>query len=1026
MCNFAPERTITNRGRPAEGPPKEAKPTMKKSNLLLLAALALTAPTHAQVAANRSATLNVTPSTKYQYIDGFGGTGMNGQWGDVYTQAKVQKLWGTDDKAVGLNIMRIRINPNEGNWGEYGNPIRWARAQRPDLQVFATPWTPPKKYKTQNTEKYQNDFGTWVWPLVEYAWGGQGSNGGAIDPAHYDDYADFLERYRQTMEQKGAPIDIISIQNECDYTPTATTNGVEQASYESCIYSPKEMAAMVKAARAKIDPACKVMGPETFGWGQHTYNNTLVGMKDATDNIDLWGNHLYGTNDYSFIQTVTKKTGKHMWMTEFLIDYADGYDGAFTAEYAMVESIEKALQSGYNAYIYYNMVNDFFACNHGGSDTELWKRAYVFSHYARYATGKTRVKTTLNDTNGKLVGGSAYISQGGDTITIFLLNTSATDTYNVTVGLPFVPGNIQQVATSEAVNRLVTDVTATAGNGTVRPRLTLLPGVFYTFQFTQDEAVIDPDEQQVAASPKQDNQANPISPTDFMADPTAIEHDGRLYVYATNDQQQFDYSGGIFSNDYSKITSLRCLSTADLVNWTDHGTIDVKAAAPWIATSWAPSVISRTEGDGLTHFYLYFTNNASGIGVLTATSPTGPWTDPLGHALIDGRTAGIGTISNIIDPGAAINPATGEAYLTFGGGNVTGTDLQPGNARIVKLGSDLISLDSDIKAISAPCHFEANELNYIGSRWVFSYCTRWSIASNWSTYSSKTAPTPAAIVYLTTTNPLEDRWTYQGEMLPNPGRLGYPYGNNHTHLQKFGSAWYLLYHTQWLEDQRGFSGGYRNLQMNRTTVVEASAKVGALTATTASLAGSGQLNSALPNPYDEQSGKMAANRAKGWWLVRGVNFANGDRTAQSLVVHVKGSGTLSVRTGSLEAEPVATIRFSAAGADTSVSSQSDGQTTEGEQVLAADLTEPLSTLQQYLYFTLDGTDAADEPDVLTWQFSTLPAVEAVGIEVPNMARTAKTTAPTYFTPAGTRLQTPQRGINIVRRPDGTVVKVLVK
>lgn len=379
---------------------------MKK---IFLTLIAISVFASARVGAQtKSATLALTAGTKYQYIEGFGGTGMNGQWADVYTQAKVNKLWGKGADDVGLNIMRVRINPNENNWGEYGNPIRWARAIRPDLEVFATPWTPPKKYKTQNTEKYQNDFGTWVWPLVEHSWGGQGSNGGAINPDCYDNYADFLESYRKTMASKGAAIDMISIQNESDFTPTTTDASGEHASYESCIYSPTQMAAMCKAARAKVDPSCKIMGPECFGWDQHKYNNKLVAIQDALDNIDVWGNHLYGTNDWSFVQSVTSKTGKQMWMTEFLIDYDDNYNGEFTAEHAMVESIEKALSSGYNAYVYYNMLNDFFAVNHGGSDTQLWKRAYVFSHYAKYATGKTRIKSTLSDSQKLLKGGSAY------------------------------------------------------------------------------------------------------------------------------------------------------------------------------------------------------------------------------------------------------------------------------------------------------------------------------------------------------------------------------------------------------------------------------------------------------------------------------------------------------------------------------------------------------------------------------------------------------------------------------------------
>ncbi len=917
---------------------------MKKTFLLCLM-LALSAGMRAQT---RSATLVVTAGTKYQYIDGFGGTGMNGQWGDVYTQAKVNKLWGQGDGQVGLNIMRVRINPDEGNWGQYGNPIKWARAINPDLEVFATPWTPPKMYKTQNTTKYQNDYGTTVWPLYEHSWGGQGSNGGAINPEYYDEYAAFLERYRKTMQTRGCPIDMISIQNESDFTPTATDASGEHASYESCIYSPTEMAAMVKAARAAVDPSCKIMGPECFGWGEHKYNNSLVTMADAVNNIDVWGNHIYGTNDWSFIENVTKKTGKHMWMTEYLIDYEDNYDGSFTAEYEMVKSIEQSLQSGFNAYVYYNMINDFFAVNHGGSDTELWKRAYVFSHYAKYATGKTRVKSSLSDSNGKLVGGSAYITENLDTVVIMLLNTSDTETYNVIIGLPFIPQKITQIATGEAVNALVTDVTDKYATGTARPRVTLMPGVFYTFQFVKE---VSQDEQgQLATSPKLPANGNPLLANQFLADPTAIEYDGRLYVYATNDQQEFDYSGGLFTNTYGHITSLRCISTADMVNWTDHGIIDVKAIAPWISTSWAPSIVSREEEDGQTHFYLYYTNSAAGIGVLTSTSPTGPWKDPLGKALIDSKTDGLGAISQIIDPGVAVNPETGEAYLTFGGGNVVGTDLQPGNARIVKLGEDMISLGSDIVTISAPCHFEANELNYIGNKWVFSYCTRWTIASNWSSYSSATAPTSCSIVYMTATDPLADKWSYKGVMLPNPGHIGYPYSNNHSRLQKFNGNYYLLYHTTWLEHQMGYSGGYRNLHLSRITVAEGSVRITPLNSTTASLTGVAQLTAARVNPYEEQSGKMSAITTKDWWMVRGVNFAAEGGPAKYLTLKVKGSGKVEARLNAVDAEPVALLEFSG----------------DEEQTITVELSEELSAFQQYLYFVF--TEQKDA-EVISWQFS---------------------------------------------------------
>ena len=877
-----------------------------------------------------------TTPTKYQKIDGFGGTGMNGQWADVYTQEKVNLLWGQGDGQVGLNIMRLRISPDESSWNrtvpEYSNPVRWARKTNPNLLVFSTPWTPPVQFKKDGfTAPYQNSFGTWVYPLVRSKWGGNSSSGSTILDDKMSDFADYLERYRAAMEKAGASIDIISIQNECDYTPT---EGGSTATYESCIYTPQQMAAMLKAARVAIDPKCKIMGPETFGWGQKNYNTTLLGITDATNNTDIYGNHFYGSNDVSFSKNIYDK-GKPHWMTEYLVNYGQDYKdygygqygGEFKFEYRMIENIEIAMQNYYTGYVYYNMLDDFFASNHGGSSTQLWKRAWVFSHYAKYATGKTRINATKNgfaaipQPNGqtinydKLIGGSSYISDDGNTITVFVLNPQSVAVTFTIICNPFVANKVSAVVTGESVNAKKIDVTDEYNVSTKRLVTTLQPGMFYTFVFEKEGKPEDI----VPTSPKTAGYGNPINPYQYLADPTAIEYDGRLYVYGTCDQQQFDVTKGLVANNYSKITSLVCMSTKDMSNWTNHGTIDVKAIAPWISRAWAPSIISRKENDGLTHFYMYFTNGGGGIGVLTSTSPVGPWRDPLGKALIDGNTQGIGKISSIIDPGAAINPNTGEAYLTFGGGDIqsSGSALFPGNARIVKLSDDLISFSSsDIAEISAPCQFEANELNYIGNQWVYSYCTRWTIASDWSSYSSSAAPTPCSIVWMSSKTPLANNWVYKGEIMPNPGNLGYPYGNNHSHMQVFGSKYYMLYHTQWLEHQNGYDGGYRNVQVNNMTVrvVKNIPSIQALSSETVTIDGVSQLTGIRVNPYEEQQAEMMNNGAgvtieatdtpgntivnlpKGAWTsVYGFNFSLGDGKAKSVILNVAGEGSVEIR-----------------------------------------------------------------------------------------------------------------------------------
>ena len=92
---------------------------------------------------------------------------------------------------------------------------------------------------------------------------------------------------------------------------------------------------------------------------------------------------------------------------------------------------------------------------------------------------------------------------------------------------------------------------------------------------------------------KTEDCSNPISPTIFCADPTAVEYEGRLYVYGTNDHQQYETVGDDGKNTYESIKSFVIFSTDDMVNWTYHGKIDTEAVAPWIISSWAPSITSR-------------------------------------------------------------------------------------------------------------------------------------------------------------------------------------------------------------------------------------------------------------------------------------------------------------------------------------------------------------------------------------------------------------------------------------------------
>lgn len=518
--------------------------------------------------------------------------------------------------------------------------------------------------------------------------------------------------------------------------------------------------------------------------------------------------------------------------------------------------------------------------------------------------------------------------------------------------------------------------------------------------------------QTATVSNKANNVVNPILPFNLCADPTAVEHNGRLYVYGTNDQQELETTGDKTKNTYGKITQLVCMSSADMVNWTFHGVIDVKKASPWIATSWAPSIVSREEKDGKTHFYLYYTNTASGIGVLTATSPTGPWSDPLGKALINGSTPGRGEQSNIIDPGVCIDDE-GNGWLTFGGGdpNRNGTKLMPGNARIVKLGDDMISLSGAIMEIPAPFHFEANELNYINGKFVFSYSGGWSCnASDWSAYSGKgtySCPGNCSILAMTTDDPVNGTWKYSGEILKNPGTFGYSWGNNHSHLQKFGEDYYMTYHTQYLEGKLGISGGYRCIGINKAKV---NPKTGTIAATMNN-SGPAMIEANSPVASELVEAETMANsagiritqsknycyvtdaQAGDWVMIRGLRFVE---DARSVTIRIKGRGTLKFYSEKIGGTLLGVADFS----------------NEKMAESTFDLSEviPAGTTCDYLFVYFSDVDESVPLQFDRYRFNALSSAELSGVGSVQVTDAASD-APTYNL-SGQRVDAGTKGIVI--------------
>ncbi|MCB7141375.1 glycoside hydrolase family 43 protein [Bacillus velezensis] len=315
--------------------------------------------------------------------------------------------------------------------------------------------------------------------------------------------------------------------------------------------------------------------------------------------------------------------------------------------------------------------------------------------------------------------------------------------------------------------------------------------------------------------------SNPLIDHHLGADPFALTYNGRVYIYMSSDDYEYNSDGTIKDNSFANLNKISVISSADMVNWTDHGTIPAAGAnglnggrgiAKWAGASWAPSAAVK-KINGKDKFFLYFANGGGGIGVLTADSPTGPWTDPIGKPLVTPSTPGMSGVVWLFDPAVFVDD-DGTGYLYAGGGVPGGSNpaqgqwANPKTARVMKLGPDMTSVAGSASTIDAPFMFEDSGMHKYNGKYYYSYCINFGGAH-------PADKPPGEIGYMTSSSPMNS-FSYRGHFLKNPGAFFGGGGNNHHAVFNFKNEWYTVYHTQTVSSALfGAGKGYRSPHINK-------------------------------------------------------------------------------------------------------------------------------------------------------------------------------------------------------------------
>jgi len=378
-----------------------------------------------------SATVTVTPATKYQTIIGFGaGSVYYNNW--VTAHKNKAAIYDTMFTGLGLSLMRM------GNWNQDTTATlaidseivaEGKKRMGSRLKIFMSSWSAPKFLKANDSingggfTEAQNTL------LKE--------NGAYV-------YAKFAHWWRRSIEKyqaKGMGPDFMSLQNEPDMNAT----------YESTIFTKTEgaSAGYPQALLAVADTIAKmttkpvVYGPEPLGIGYGNYQGYMNGLNAAK--LGGYAYHLYhgNTNDskyddpdgFNTILTTlsTTYTGKPFIMTEFCSMRSDIYSSdMLTVARLILNLLTSGNASGYiNWNLYWGTSGQMIGVeNPWTSSSWTTTNGYIIEpeyhgmrHFSKFvAPGWQRV--AISSDNASIKAG-AFMNTAADSMTIVALNLSS-------------------------------------------------------------------------------------------------------------------------------------------------------------------------------------------------------------------------------------------------------------------------------------------------------------------------------------------------------------------------------------------------------------------------------------------------------------------------------------------------------------------------------------------------------------------------------------------------------------------------
>jgi autotransporter-associated beta strand protein len=372
-------------------------------------------------------TITLTPATTFQTIYGIGGNFCQGDQKLLETYNRYNELF----SPTGLNFSFIRLstsfemtNTRFAGYDDANLAVTTEfRARQPLGKITLTTWSPPENLKS-TASAYG---GTLAKPGGQYA---------------YTNYANWWTRTMQFYQTNGALPDYLSLQNECDFTPSGTNYAYEAGCYLNSTETatkagyPQALAAVKSAFQSNGFGEVKFIGPDTtaiaggkipsyvtnlpagsfFGLAHHLYHDSpaTTGTADlsALDTqypFATWPKFMTELNPFDTYESLTP-TNQPDWM-----QLAVTMHNTFVYERA-------------NAYLVWNVM--YATVGYWDGKPVGTETYYPLGHFSKFVRpGAVRALTTTTDANLKVTLFRHTNSAASDRYVVVMINTGANYSY---------------------------------------------------------------------------------------------------------------------------------------------------------------------------------------------------------------------------------------------------------------------------------------------------------------------------------------------------------------------------------------------------------------------------------------------------------------------------------------------------------------------------------------------------------------------------------------------------------------------